>query len=98
GDVEIARSNPDLGRSRIATGEALARELDRWDLVADSILAVGGLGFSPSLADARERAAKVLEVLDHLGPRDAIRRISLWCWLAHLMVNADADLTEHALA
>jgi DNA-binding SARP family transcriptional activator len=98
GEVEIARGNHEPGRARLAAGESLARKLERWDLVANAILAVGRLGFSPSLADAHERADAVMAVLDHLDERDTARRVALLGWLAHLMVNADATLTERALS
>ncbi len=90
----------DVPRSDAAFAEGVeqARDLGRWDLVADSVIARTRFGLAPTIEHAQRDAERIDEVLAHLPDEERARRAYLLCWKGELLMNFRGDEATAAIA
>ena len=92
-----------LGGDRAASEGMLAesmkeaRNLGRWDLVADTLIARTRFGLPPTIPVARREVGLIDEVLTHMADAETTRRAYLLCWKAELLMNSMASEANEAI-
>lgn len=84
------------GLATLDEGIAAARELDRWDLVAEGLIGRSRVGRAPTVVEADWYAHQLTDALDH-GTFDDQRRAHLLGLCAEAWLNADSARAEAVL-